>query len=123
MPRFYPPNQQGQERRVKGFDNGLSRVFRFGRRWRIIYSLPGDDADTDTVQNTRRRRAKTPSKRSTTEKITGEIFVYWLFGGSRLKRTPWLRFMIKWNRFKTRVRNLFGGSRDYDGVVPIANNS
>ncbi|KAK0741981.1 amino acid permease-domain-containing protein [Apiosordaria backusii] len=52
------------------YNEGLPRVFRFGRRWKVIYSIEGDrDGEEYGSSNTKQ-------------------FLYWVFGGDRLKETP-----------------------------------
>ncbi|KAK4175249.1 putative high-affinity methionine permease [Triangularia setosa] len=66
----------------KDYNEGLLRVFRFGRRWRVIYSIEGD----------RDGESYDPSKT--------KLFLYWLFGGDRLRETPLERL---WEWLKERV--------------------
>ncbi|RSL42441.1 hypothetical protein CEP53_012195 [Fusarium sp. AF-6] len=69
---------QCEIRKDRTYDMKLERVYRFGRRWRIIYHLPGDQGYRPQVP-----QPTQPSK---------SMFLYWLFGGSRLPDvwTPWM---------------------------------
>ncbi|RSL84282.1 hypothetical protein CEP51_004019 [Fusarium floridanum] len=69
---------QCEIRKDSTYDLELERVYRFGRRWRIIYHLRGDEGY--------RPRVSQPTEHS------NSMFLYWLFGGSRLPDawTPWL---------------------------------
>ncbi|KAK4197945.1 putative high-affinity methionine permease [Triangularia verruculosa] len=66
----------------KDYNEGLPRVFRFGRRWRVIYSVEGD-RDGEEYDASR-----------------SKLFLYWLFGGDRLKETPTHKF---WEWLKERA--------------------
>ncbi|XEU94919.1 hypothetical protein FSHL1_000203 [Fusarium sambucinum] len=64
------------------YDMDVPRVYRFGRRWRLVYSLPGDVMEMDRVGQGHRRQAMP-------ESLTWSEFRYWLFGGTRLDTWLW----------------------------------
>ncbi|PNP84160.1 hypothetical protein FNYG_02848 [Fusarium nygamai] len=65
----------------------FERVCRFGRRWEIVYAIKGVDDETS---------GEAPPRDGTTL----AMFLYWVFGGTRLKenRTPWARFKQRVDR-------------------------
>lgn len=69
----------------KDYNEALPRVFRFGRRWRVVYSIEGD-CDGEEYDSS-----------------TTKLFLYWLFGGDRLKESPPRRFW-EWLRERTHFR-------------------
>ncbi|KAK4167859.1 high-affinity methionine permease [Cladorrhinum sp. PSN259] len=100
------------------YNTRLERVHRFGRRWRIMYYLagekpvyPGDDAGRQqndgspatAVDGGRDDNNNTGPDRN---RLTWPIFLYWLFGGDRLRVTPAERFSLWWER-KTWISWLF----------------
>ncbi|KAK4663394.1 hypothetical protein QC763_0098100 [Podospora pseudopauciseta] len=110
MPREYPPNQPldaptpgdqiparwirnplhaaGIRAKIvfdKEYNEALPRVFRFGRRWRVVYSIEGD-RDGEEYDSS-----------------TTKLFLYWLFGGDRLKESPPRRFW-EWLRERAHLR-------------------
>lgn len=82
-------------RKDYSYNKKRERVFRFGRRWRMIYSLEGYDSVGDDA----------PVKNG--EGLTIAMVLYWIFGGTRLKRnkTPWakLKDWRHWANFTTPV--------------------
>ncbi|CAG2002092.1 unnamed protein product [Fusarium graminearum] len=66
------------------YTEGIPRIYRFGRRWRLVYSLPGDVAEENEV-----------GQGSGLQPNAGWLnlpdYLYWLFGGRRLQRLPWER--------------------------------
>ncbi|KAH7142073.1 amino acid permease-domain-containing protein [Dactylonectria macrodidyma] len=86
---------QCEIRKSYTYDMELERVYRFGRRWKIIYHLPGDPGYQ-------------PPGPQPTNPSSSTMFLYWLFGGSRLpdafKPTKILR---RWRADRKReLRNL-----------------
>ncbi|SCB65317.1 unnamed protein product [Fusarium graminearum] len=71
------------------YNKERERVFRFGRRWRMKYSLQGYDS------------ASYNAPTQDNEGLTIAMFLYWTFGGTRLKkdRTPWAK-LKNWANFK-----------------------
>ncbi|RKL10713.1 hypothetical protein BFJ68_g8691 [Fusarium oxysporum] len=59
----------------------FERVYRFGRRWEIVYAIKGVDREN-------------PGEAPPRDGTTFTMLLYWVFGGTRLKndRTPWARF-------------------------------
>ncbi|KAF4459686.1 High-affinity methionine permease [Fusarium albosuccineum] len=55
------------------YGTSLERVYRFGRRWKIVYYVPGDDGYNGS-------HTTLPSQGG----VTFATFLYWLFGGTRL---------------------------------------
>ncbi|KAJ4207539.1 hypothetical protein NW759_013939 [Fusarium solani] len=101
------------------YDKKLERVYRFGRRWRMVYSVPGD--------------AGYESSGPTPDGVTFPMFLYWLFGGSRLNqdRNPGKIISKKWDKLKdayhdfwrgvkTQIKSLFGsqGREQGEGTDP-----
>ena len=81
------------------YDEDLARVYRFGRRWRVLYFLPGDEPLAA------RHGADGGAARSTEDGLTLRMFTYWFWGGSRLRETPPERLKARWQMFKTEVGN------------------
>ncbi|KAM0494945.1 hypothetical protein ACHAP8_008323 [Fusarium lateritium] len=65
----------------------VERVYRFGRRWEIVYDIQG--VDNDAIP-----RGPRPENG-----VNLSMFLYWVFGGTRLKdeRSPWSRIKRRWN--------------------------
>ncbi|RSL89325.1 hypothetical protein CEP51_001272 [Fusarium floridanum] len=82
-------NVQCEIRKDYTYDMELERVFRFGRRWRAIYSVPGDPSYEPPAGED---SSATPPKT-----VTLPMFLYWLFGGTRLT-LKWSSddIMIEW---------------------------
>ncbi|KAK4221863.1 high-affinity methionine permease [Podospora fimiseda] len=84
----------------------VERVYRFGRRWRIMYYLPGErplypgDADPPNDRESTTTAGGNNDLGSDRNKLTWKIFLYWLFGGDRLRETPAQRFSHWWNKQK-----------------------
>ncbi|KAM0441282.1 hypothetical protein ACHAPT_000591 [Fusarium lateritium] len=76
-------NVQCEIRKDYTYDRELGRVYRFGRRWRAIFSVPGDPAYLPPAGQ---ENPSTPPKT-----VTFPMFLYWLFGGTRLNP--------KWNPY------------------------
>ncbi|KAI6749337.1 hypothetical protein HG530_015176 [Fusarium avenaceum] len=78
------------------FYKRVERMYRFGRRWRMQYSIRGVDPEY-------------PGEPQTDQ--TGTTFamiLYWVFGGTRLKedRTPWARLKERTERLKEWTKRL-----------------
>ncbi|RMJ13029.1 hypothetical protein BHE90_001578 [Fusarium euwallaceae] len=106
------------------YDNKLERVYRFGRRWKMVYSVPEDKSYESSGQasngviSSRTPNGVTPSQASngvtpgrdsngvdsdkTSDGVTTPMFLYWLFGGSRLKPdwNPGDIIADKWKGYK-----------------------
>lgn len=75
-------------RKDRYFDTELDRVRRFGRRWRIIYYLPGDDAPAPIENgNPINPNGGAVHEAPAQPLLTWAIFWYWFFGGTRLRKT------------------------------------
>ncbi|KAG8667807.1 hypothetical protein FPOAC2_13005 [Fusarium poae] len=71
-----------------GYNVMVPRVYRFGRRWRLVYSLPGDVVEMNDV-------GQGPTQEQMPPSLTWMEFRYWLFGGTRLTGRLWER-MKRW---------------------------
>jgi hypothetical protein len=95
---------------------GFERLYRFGRRWEIVYAIQGVDDKVCFLSVFLLKQYRTPSQGhyySRIQKNPGEappregttlaMFLYWVFGGTRLKddRTPWARFQRRLNQIFT----------------------
>ncbi|KAH7143767.1 amino acid permease-domain-containing protein [Dactylonectria macrodidyma] len=96
-------NVKCEIRKDRYFNPELDRVRRFGRRWRIVFSVPGDDLPEPT-QNDVPGNADGGVGRTapTQDQLTWPIFWYWLFGGSRLRRTMPEKMGDWWRGRRTR---------------------
>ncbi|KAF5233636.1 hypothetical protein FAUST_8072 [Fusarium austroamericanum] len=63
------------------YTEDIPRVYRFGRRWRLVYSLPGDVAGENQVGE-----GSGPQPNAGGSTLPESL--YWLFGGTRLQRRP-----------------------------------
>jgi hypothetical protein len=104
-------NVRATIRKDRYYNGRLERVYRFGRRWRIIYSLPGDDPDparqpaanghANAIGNGQQNDNARP-------RLTWALFWYWFFGGDRLRDTPRDKWRRWWNLpLQTKLHNLF----------------
>ncbi|KAJ4259729.1 hypothetical protein NW762_007660 [Fusarium torreyae] len=77
---------QCESRKSDTYDRKLERVYRFGRRWRVIYYLPGDPVHSGTREEPGHN---SPSRIQARRLSNVSMFLYWLFGGTRLNPKWW----------------------------------
>jgi hypothetical protein len=78
-------------RKDRGYNDKLERVYRFGRRWRVVYYLPGDRGLDQGVHRPVLEGDGSAAQGGTAQVPTmssWKLFLYWVFGGDRLKETP-----------------------------------
>ncbi|KAM6530406.1 hypothetical protein FALCPG4_008533 [Fusarium falciforme] len=95
-------NVQCEIRKDYTYDRELERVYRFGRRWRIIYSVPGDPVYQSP--------AGEDGPPTTPKTVTFPMFLYWVFGGTRLN-PKWNPYNITnewWKGVKKRFHDMTG---------------
>nr|CEG05097.1 unnamed protein product [Fusarium clavum] len=95
------------------YNRNIERVFRFGRRWRLRYTLVGydnkvcgqvplHDINLTQKQNSDPSTSDGSSESSTSDEqgLTFAMVLYWTFGGSRLKedQTPWAKLKERTER-------------------------
>ncbi|KAL6922932.1 hypothetical protein FSST1_000206 [Fusarium sambucinum] len=78
------------------YDEDNPRVYRFGRRWRLVYSLPGDVAEGNGI-------GQGPNQQNMPNSLTWIEFRYWLFGGTRLLDELWNR-MRRWPKLSKKSK-------------------
>lgn len=102
---------QCEIRKSYTYDRKLERVYRFGRRWRVIYHLPGDEGYKESLQRPRRKQAETPQASGPSK---SKMYLYWLSGGTRLKDglTPVEVWDDWWGEAKRKLRN-----RDFKALI------
>ena len=90
---------QCEVRKSYTYDRRLERVYRFGRRWRVIYYVPGDAGYQENLE----RRGRRPG-----DSLKVAVFLYWFFGGSGLNEgfTPVETWEDWWSEKKRQLRNL-----------------
>ncbi|KAI8716964.1 hypothetical protein NCS52_00991200 [Fusarium sp. LHS14.1] len=95
-------NVQCEIKKDYTYDRELERVYRFGRRWRAIYSVP---VDPTYQYPAGQDHPPTPPK-----SITFPMFLYWLFGGTRLnpKWNPYDITSTWWKGVKKRFHDMTG---------------
>ncbi|KAM7219404.1 Amino acid permease domain containing protein [Rhypophila decipiens] len=87
------------------YNPGLERVYRFGRRWRIRWYVPGDRPQpVPATQNgyangVARTASAAAANREPHPPLTWATFLYWVLGGGRLVDPPDKKFGRWWDRY------------------------
>ncbi|KAK4209015.1 amino acid permease-domain-containing protein [Rhypophila decipiens] len=87
------------------YNPSLERVYRFGRRWRIRWYVPGDRPQpVPATQNgyangVARTASAAAANREPHPPLTWATFLYWVLGGGRLFDPPDKKFGRWWDRY------------------------
>ncbi|KAF4968332.1 hypothetical protein FSARC_4278 [Fusarium sarcochroum] len=96
---------QCEIRKNDTYDKKLERVYRFGRRWKVVCYPPGDVG----YQESKAKQGRKQLDHSQTGGLSKfSLFLYWLFGGTRLnsRYSPVKACGEWWDDTKRKLRNL-----------------